>query len=85
MIAPQAFQIVDLFHAKKHLCLLAGDIFGPGSDLARKWAEERCLDLESGNLDAVLGAIGGHISRPGEIGKKATREFSVTSIPTGNA
>ncbi|HUW65088.1 MAG TPA: ISKra4 family transposase, partial [Spirochaetia bacterium] len=36
MIAPLGIQIVDLYHAKEHLSLLAGDIFGPGSDLARK-------------------------------------------------
>ncbi len=75
MIAPEAIQIVDLFHAEEHLSLLAGDIFGPGSDLARKWAEERRLDLNSGNLDAVLTAISRHMSRSGEIGKKAAREF----------
>ncbi len=29
MIAPQALQIVDLYHAKEHLSELAGVIFGP--------------------------------------------------------
>jgi len=75
MIAPQATQIVDLYHAKEHLSLLAGDIFGPGSDLTRKWAEERHSELESGKLNAVLSAIGCHMSRPGEVGKRAIREF----------
>ena len=75
MIAPLATQIVDLYHAKEHLSLLAGDIFGPGSDLTRKWAEERHLELESGKLDDVLSAISCHMSRTGEVGKKAAREF----------
>lgn len=75
MIAPNAIQIVDLYHAKEHLSQLAGAIFGSNSDLSRKWADDRHCDLESGNLDAVLSAIGCHTSRPGEVGKKATREF----------
>ena len=65
MIAPQAFQIVDLYHAKEHLSKLANEIFGPGADLAKKWAVERYKDLEVGNLDAVLNAINCHQSKPG--------------------
>jgi hypothetical protein len=75
MIAPNAIQIVDLYHAKEHLSQLAGAIFGSNSDLSRKWADDRHYDLESGNLDAVLSAISCHTSRPGEVGKQAAREF----------
>jgi len=75
MVAPQAIQIVDLYHAKEHLSKLANDIFGPGTDLAKKWAGDQHSVLESGNLDAVLNAIGCHKTRPGEIGEKAAKEF----------
>jgi len=75
MITPQAIQIVDLYHAKEHLSKLANDIFGPGTDLAKKWAAERYEELESGNLEAVLSAINCHQSRPGELGEKAAKEF----------
>jgi hypothetical protein len=75
MIAPQAIQIVDLYHAKEHLSKLANDIFSTGTDFARKWAFDRHKELESGNLDAVLSAIGCHLSRPGESGEKAAKEF----------
>lgn len=75
MVTPQAIQIVDLYHAKEHLSLLAGTIYGPGSDLSRKWADDCHHDLESGNMDAVLRAIGCHMSGPGEVGKKASKEF----------
>jgi len=75
MIAPNALQIVDLYHAKEHLSQLAGAIFGSKSELSRKWADERCFDLESGNLDALLSAISCHTSRIGEVGKQAARVF----------
>jgi len=75
MIAPEAIQIVDLYHAKEHLSKLANDIFSSGTDLAKKWAADQHKDLESGNLDAVLSAIGCHMSRSGEVGEKASKEF----------
>jgi len=74
MVAPQAIQIVDLYHAKEHLSKLANDIFSPGTDLAKKWAADRHKELESGSLDAVLSAISCHMSKPGEIGGKAAKE-----------
>jgi hypothetical protein len=75
MVAPSAIQIVDLYHAKEHLSKLAGTIFGSTSDLSRKWTEDRYDDLESGKMDAVLDAIKCHMSKTGEVGEKATREF----------
>lgn len=75
LIAPDATQIVDLYHAKEHLSQLAGAIFGADSDLSHQWAADRYDDLEAGNLDAVLSAIRGHTSRPGEVGKQAAREL----------
>jgi hypothetical protein len=80
MIVPNAIQIIDLYHAKEHLSQLAGAIFGFNSDLSRKWADDRCYELESGNLDAVLSAISCHSSRPGEVGKHAARELEYFNI-----
>src|SRR5690606_24474490 len=34
---PGAIQIVDLYHAKGHLCEVAKAIYGPGTDLAASW------------------------------------------------
>ena len=76
MVAPNAIQIVDLYHAKEHLSQLAASIFGLNSDLSKKWIDDRHYDLESGNLDAVLSAISDHIARPDEVGKKAAKEFA---------
>lgn len=75
MIAPGAIQIVDLFHAKEHLSLLANAIFGPGTDLAKQWALEQHSALETGQLDLVLIAIANHKTQSGEIGQKAESEF----------
>lgn len=75
MVAPKAIQIVDLYHAKEHLSVFANEVFGPGTDLAKKWAADQHRNLESGNLDAVINAIGDYISRTGEVGKKAAREL----------
>ena len=75
MIAPGAIQIVDLFHAKEHLSLLANAIFSHGTDLAKQWALEQHSALESGQLDLVLIAIANHKTRSGEIGQKADLEF----------
>jgi hypothetical protein len=75
MIAPNAIQIVDLYHAKEHLSKLSNDIFGFSSDLAKQWAADQHQNLESGNMNAVLAAIGSHTSQPGEVGKKASKEL----------
>lgn len=75
MIAPGAIQIVDLYHAKEHLSLLANAIFSYGTDLAKQWALEQHTALETGRLDLVLSAIANHKIQPGEIGQKAAAEF----------
>lgn len=75
IIAPQAIQIVDLYHAKEHLSKLANDIFCHGTDFAKKWAADRHKELEAGNLEAVLSAIGCQLSRSGEIKEKISKEI----------
>ena len=75
MIAPGAIQIVDLYHAKEHLSKLGNEIFGASSDLAKQWSADQHENLETGDMEAVLIAIGSHIPRAGEIGKKAAKEY----------
>ena len=75
MVAPDAIQILDLYHAKEHLSKLANKIFGCDTDLARQWALEQHTALESGHLDLVLKAIACYKSRPGELGDDAKTEF----------
>ena len=75
MVAPQAIQIIDLYHAKEHLSNLAAAIFGQGQEMAKQWACQRHVELEQGRLDLVLKNIGEHKLKPDEVGAKAAVEF----------
>ena len=44
---PGAIQIVDIYHAKQHLCDVAKAIYGPGTDLAERWARDRRAELDA--------------------------------------
>ena len=44
---PGAIEIVDLYHAKQHLCDVAKAIYGPGTDLADRWASDRRVPDEN--------------------------------------
>ena len=53
---PGAIEIVDIYHAKQHLCDVAKAIYGSGTDLADQWARDRRAELDAGRLCALLGA-----------------------------
>jgi hypothetical protein len=75
LIAPEAIQVVDLYHAKEHLSQLASAIFGAGTDLARKWAGDRHHELESEGFDDLLQTIRCQMPSSGNIGATASREL----------
>ena len=50
---PGAIQIVDIYHAKQHLCEVAKAIYGPGTDLAERWARDRRAELDAGRLGRI--------------------------------
>jgi hypothetical protein len=54
---PDAWQIVDLFHAKEHLSNVGKALYGSTGDLAQAWAHKRHTELEAGDLDALLQAL----------------------------
>ena len=60
---PGAVQIVDLFHAKQHLWDVAKAIYGPGTDMAERWAGRRCDELDDGRIGALLRALRRHDGR----------------------
>lgn len=66
---PGAIQIVDLYHAKGHLWDVAKAIYGAGSELGEAWAKQRRDELDEGNLDAVLSALGAHAQHNDEARK----------------
>ena len=57
---PGAIQIVDRFHAKQYLSLVAKAIYGPTSELAAPWAKARHDELDAGTLSAIVRALKGH-------------------------
>lgn len=57
---PGAIQIVDLYHAKEHLSLVAKAIYGQGSDLCAQWEKGRHAQLDHGEITALLQALGEH-------------------------
>ena len=54
---PGAIEIVDIYHAKQHLCDVAKAIYGAGTDSAEQWARERHAELDAGRLGAHSAAL----------------------------
>ena len=57
---PAAIEIVDLYHAKGHLCDVAKAIYGAGTDLAARWGKDRRDELDAGRVEAILTALHAH-------------------------
>ena len=66
---PGAIEIVDIYHAKQHLCDVAKAIYGPGTDLADQWARDRRAELDAGRLCAVVAALRIHVGTTPEARK----------------
>ena len=66
---PGAIEIVDIYHAKQHLCDVAKAIYGPGTDLADRWARDRRAELDAGRLCAVVAALRSHVETTPEARK----------------
>lgn len=60
LLFPAAIQIVDRFHVNEHLCAAAKAIYGPDGDLHGAWAHQRCSELKTGKIDAILAALAAH-------------------------
>ena len=57
---PSAIEIIDIYHAKGHLCDVAKAIYGAGTDLAARWGKDRRDELDAGRIDATLTALRAH-------------------------
>lgn len=57
---PGAIQIVDLYHAKEHLSIVAKAIYGQGSQLCAHWEKLRHAELDRGDIAALLRALDEH-------------------------
>ena len=54
---PGATQIVDLYHAREHLSNLAKVLYGPGTSMAKTWAEARIDELDAGDVETLVTAL----------------------------
>jgi hypothetical protein len=50
-------EVVDFYHAAEHVGVLAGALFGEGSEAARRWAAARRADLLEHGAERVLAAL----------------------------
>ena len=66
---PGAIEIVDIYHAKQHLCDVAKALYGPGTDLADQWAKDRRAELDAGRLRALVAALRIHVETTPEARK----------------
>lgn len=55
---PGAIQIVDLYHAREHLANLAKLVYGLKSQEATRWCGARRDELDDGDVEAVIAAMG---------------------------
>ena len=65
---PGAIEIVDIYHAKQHLCDVAKAIYGAGTELADAWAKGRYAELDAGRLRALVAALRTHAETTPEAG-----------------
>lgn len=54
---PNAIQILDKFHATEHVHEVGKAVFGANNDLAHEWIKQRCTELDTGQIDALIQAI----------------------------
>ena len=50
-------QIVDLYHARQHLCNLAKIVYGSTSGKSKEWAASRREQLDAGDVEAVIASM----------------------------
>jgi hypothetical protein len=55
---PGAIQIVDLYHAREHLAALGKLFYGPSSAAATKWTAARSEELDAGEIEQIVAALG---------------------------
>ena len=52
-----AIQIVDLYHAREHLALIANLVYGTGAIKSKEWMEARREQLDAGDVEAVIASV----------------------------
>src|SRR5207244_1017986 len=52
-----AIQIVDLYHAREHLALIAKLVYGAATIKSKAWMEARREQLDAGDVEAVIASV----------------------------
>jgi hypothetical protein len=52
-----AIQIVDLYHAREHLAVIANLVYGSGAIKSKQWMEARREQLDAGDVEAVIASV----------------------------
>lgn len=55
---PGAIQIMDLYHAREHLAALGTLLYGLGSAAGTRWVAGRRAELDAGDVERVVAALG---------------------------
>ena len=53
-----AIQIVDLYHAREHLAGLGKVLYGPLSTQSKNWTAAQCEELDAGEVERIVTAMG---------------------------
>src|SRR3990170_1998629 len=70
---PGAIQIVDLYHAREHLADLSKLVYGPGSAASKRWTTARRKELDAGDVERVVAAMGRLRARGAEVQQAVRR------------
>ena len=70
---PGAIPIVDLYHAREHLADLGKLLYGPASAEAKRWTAARSEELDAGEVEQLVAALGRLRPRQTE-GQEAVRK-----------
>lgn len=66
---PEAIQILDKFHAKEHLQVVANEVFGPKNEAGKTLSAERCGEIDRGETGLLITAIDLHAKKSEEARK----------------
>lgn len=54
-----AIQIIDIYHAREHYWNVARKMFGSDKNKMKTWADNRCKELDAGDVGKVISAMKG--------------------------
>jgi hypothetical protein len=71
---PERVEVLDWYHASQHLWEVGKLLYGEGTAGCRRWVEARLAELQEGDVEAVLAALGRVRPRSPEEQEKVDKE-----------